>query len=292
MRKKWLTAALCLAAVLTVGGCKNDDSKTEAQVTETPTPEPTQEAETLEMTEVPEFGEKTETSQSVKLTNETGAEVTSVWVRVSGQEEWGEELLQGQAVIPETESGLLHYEPQQTAEDGTAADVEAWDLSVGYADGSYVVMNQIDLGAADEMTMCWEDDLAFVTYVDQETQEEVSTKEQEIARREAEAEAAAEAAAQAEAERQAAEEAAAAQAEAERQAAEEAAAAQAAAEAAAQAEAERQAAEAAAAQQAAEEAAAAAAAQQQQQQQQQQEDNCANSSGNIVMDENGNWYVE
>ena len=275
MRKKWLTAALCLAA-LAMGGCGSNDSETEAQVTETPTPEPTQEAEALEMTEIPEFGEKTETSQSVKLTNETGAEVTSVWVRVSGQEEWGEELLQGQAVIPETESGLLYYEPQQAEEDGAAVDVEAWDLSVGYEDGSYVVMNQIDLAAAGEMTMCWEDDLAFVTYVDPETQEEVSTKEQEIARREAEAQAAAEAAAQA---------------EAERQAAEEAAAAQAAAEAAAQAEAERQAAEAAAAQQAAEEAAAAAAAQQQQQQQQ-QEDNCANSSGNIVMDENGNWYVE
>ena len=99
------------------------------------------------MTETPEVGEKTDSSRSIQLTNETGAEVTSVWLRVSGQEEWGEELVQGSFTIPEAESFNLNYEPQETAEDGTTAPVEAWDLSVGYEDGSYVVMNQVDLQA-------------------------------------------------------------------------------------------------------------------------------------------------
>ena len=207
MKKKYLLAVLCLTAVLAAAGCGNE-KKEEAE--STPTPTPTQEAETLEMTETPEVGEKTDTSRSIQLTNETGAEVTSVWLRVSGQEEWGEELVQGSFTIPEAESFNLNYEPQETAEDGTTAPVEAWDLSVGYEDGSYVVMNQVDLQAVTEMTMCWEDDVAFVKYQDPDTQEEVSTKEDEIARQQA----AAEAAAQAEAEA-----AAAAQAQAEAEAA-------------------------------------------------------------------------
>ena len=293
MKKKYLLAVLCLTAVLAVAGCGNE-KKEEAE--STPTPTPTQEAETLEMTETPEVGEKTDTSRSIQLTNETGAEVTSVWLRVSGQEEWGEELVQGSFTIPEAESFNLNYEPQETAEDGTTAPVEAWDLSVGYEDGSYVVMNQVDLQAVTEMTMCWEDDVAFVKYQDPDTQEEVSTKEDEIARQQA----AAEAAAQAQAEAEAAEKAA--QEEAQRQAEEEAAAqaeaeaaaaaqAQAEAEAAAAAQAQAEAEAAAAAQAQAEAEAAAAAAAQQQQQQQQQEENCANSSGNIVVNPDGSWYV-
>lgn len=281
MKKKYLLAVLCLTAVLAVAGCGNE-KKEEAE--STPTPTPTQEAETLEMTETPEVGEKTDTSRSIQLTNETGAEVTSVWLRVSGQEEWGEELVQGSFTIPEAESFNLNYEPQETAEDGTTAPVEAWDLSVGYEDGSYVVMNQVDLQAVTEMTMCWEDDVAFVKYQDPDTQEEVSTKEDEIARQQA----AAEAAAQAQAEAEAAEKAA--QEEAQRQAEEEAAA-QAEAEAAAAAQAQAEAEAAAAAQAQAEAEAAAAAAAQQQQQQQQQEENCANSSGNIVVNPDGSWYV-
>ena len=278
MKKKYLLAVLCLTAVLAVAGCGNE-KKEEAE--STPTPTPTQEAETLDMTETPEVGEKTDTSRSIQLTNETGAEVTSVWLRVSGQEEWGEELVQGSFTIPEAESFNLNYEPQETAEDGTTAPVEAWDLSVGYEDGSYVVMNQVDLQAVTEMTMCWEDDVAFVKYQDPDTQEEVSTKEDEIARQQA----AAEAAAQAEAEA-----AAAAQAQAEAEAAA-AAQAQAEAEAAAAAQAQAEAEAAAAAQAQAEAEAAAAAAAQQQQQQQQQEENCANSSGNIVVNPDGSWYV-
>ncbi len=305
MKKKYLLAVLCLTAVLAVAGCGNE-KKEEAE--STPTPTPTQEAETLEMTETPEVGEKTDTSRSIQLTNETGAEVTSVWLRVSGQEEWGEELVQGSFTIPEAESFNLNYEPQETAEDGTTAPVEAWDLSVGYEDGSYVVMNQVDLQAVTEMTMCWEDDVAFVKYQDPDTQEEVSTKEDEIARQQAAAEAAAQAqaeaeaaekAAQEEAQRQAEEEAAAqaeaeaaaaAQAQAEAEAAA-AAQAQAEAEAAAAAQAQAEAEAAAAAQAQAEAEAAAAAAAQQQQQQQQQEENCANSSGNIVVNPDGSWYV-
>ena len=278
MKKKYLLAVLCLTAVLAAAGCGNE-KKEEAE--STPTPTPTQEAEALEMTETPEVGEKTDSSRSIQLTNETGAEVTSVWLRVSGQEEWGEELVQGSFTIPEAESFNLNYEPQETAEDGTTAPVEAWDLSVGYEDGSYVVMNQVDLQAVTEMTMCWEDDVAFVKYQDPDTQEEVSTKEDEIARQQA----AAEAAAQAEAEA-----AAAAQAQAEAEAAA-AAQAQAEAEAAAAAQAQAEAEAAAAAQAQAEAEAAAAAAAQQQQQQQQQEENCANSSGNIVVNPDGSWYV-
>ncbi|MFQ6805845.1 MAG: hypothetical protein ACLRT5_14330 [Lachnospiraceae bacterium] len=144
MKKKYLLAVLCLTAALAAAGCGNE-KKEEAE--STPTPTPTQEAEALEMTETPEVGEKTDSSRSIQLTNETGAEVTSVWLRVSGQEEWGEELVQGSFTIPEAESFNLNYEPQETAEDGTTAPVEAWDLSVGYEDGSYVVMNQVDLQA-------------------------------------------------------------------------------------------------------------------------------------------------
>ncbi len=312
MKKKYLLAVLCLTAVLAVSGCAKKETE-EAESTPTPTPTPTQEAETLEMTEIPEIGEKTDTSAAIQLTNETGAEVTSVWLRVSGQEDWGEELVQESFTIPESESFMLNFEPEETAEDGTTAPVEAWDLSVGYEDGSYVVMNQVDLQAAAEMTMCWEDDVAFVKYQDPETQEEISTKEDEIARRQAEeaaAQAEAEAAAQEEARKQAAEEEAQAQKEAEEAAAaqaqkeaEAAAAAQAQkeAEAAAAAQAQKEA-EAAAAAQAQKEAEAAAAAQaqkeaeaaaaaQQQQQQQQQEENCANSSDNIVVNPDGSWYV-
>ena len=78
MKKKYLLAVLCLTAVLAAAGCGNE-KKEEAE--STPTPTPTQEAETLEMTETPEVGEKTDTSQSIQLTNETGTEVTSVWLR-------------------------------------------------------------------------------------------------------------------------------------------------------------------------------------------------------------------
>ena len=293
MKKKLVVLILGgVLCIMAVGGCQGEnagaDTTPTPTVTETPTPTPTE-------TPLKTIGTESDSdsSFSVRLMNNTGLDITGFAVKKTEDAEYPENMLAQNDIFAADEERNLYYDSgvvpgsesvqdttsvaETEGEAGEKALTQGYDIMLTFSDGSTLELNSFPFEDIEEGELCVEDGVAFVKYTSVSTQQEVSTKEAQLAvksQKEAEAAAAAEeaqrqaeAAAAAEAQRQAEAEAA---EEAQRQAEAEAAAeAQRQAEAAAAAEAQRQAeAEAAAEAQRQAEAEAAEEAQRQQEQQQ------------------------
>ena len=302
MKKKLVALILgVLLCAMAVGGCQGESNGADAASTPTATPTSTP---TPTPTEAPVKAIGTESDSEsvfkVRLTNSTGLDITGISVKKTEDTEYPENMLVQDDIFVGNEKRDLYYDsgviPTQEATQEDVAETEGdagqkaltqgYDIMLNFSDGSSLELNSFPFDDIEEGELCVEDGVAFVKYTSVNTQQEVSTKEAQLAvkaQKEAEAAAAAEAqrqaeaAAAAEAQRQAEAEAAAA-AEAQRQAEAEAAAeAQRQAEAEAAAEAQRQA-EAEAAAEAQRQAEEEARRQQEQQQQQQNTDTSENDA--------------
>ena len=191
----------------------------------------------------------------VVLENKTGKDIVGVSVKDSSMTDYPENMLAEGEIFTVGERRYLYYDstaagqteeaqPEEGAADEKLLEAQM-DVQLTFADATMLVLAAFPFGDIEEGEICLEDEVAFLQYKSLSTEEQLSTKEAELAIKAAAAEAAAEAQRQAEE--------AAAAAEAQRQA-----------EAAAAAEAQRQ--------------AEAAAAQKQQQQQQQQQQQASDSS--------------
>lgn len=252
-----------LATVLS--GCGSGGSEPDSTAAETSAEETTAAEE-----EVKTIGtaDETDGTYKVRLLNNTGSDISGVSIKLIDETEFPENMMEENDVFTAGEERDLYYRPE-TDEAETAADESAqseasqdgsealldpgYDIQLTFADGRSFILNAFPFEDIEEGELCLEDDVAFITYTSTSTNQEISTKEAQLAIKaaaESQAAAEAEAAAQAESEAQAAAESEAqaaaeaesrAQAEAEAQAAAEAEAAaraQAEAESRAQAEAE------------------------------------------------------
>lgn len=248
-RKVIAGVAVVLCVVLAYAGYEKEPKEAEV-VQDEEVQDETEEEEELRV-----IGEDNDGAFVVKITNETGQDITAIAVKGSSEEEWpdsmigeGEEILEDETVKfcytpdeekPEEEKAEKEEteeaeEKKENAEqDKTAADTdkkvtETYDVTITLADESSYVLTGFAFEDMEEGTLKLEDEVAFVEYESKKSKEIVSTKEQELglkakAEEEAKAKAEAEAKAKAEAEAKA-------KAEAEAKAAAEAAAAAAAAQ--------------------------------------------------------------
>lgn len=228
--KRKVLIALCLC-IIGVGsattGC--GDKKAETPVVEEKEPE-------LKI-----IGQDDKDAFKVEIKNATGKNIKGIAIKQTDEESYPENMLEDGDFFTDQESRTLYYKaPEQSTEvsgesvEDTAVENEGtqekdleqgYDIQLTFEDDSTAELHAFPFGDIEKGEICYEDDVAYLTYTSITSKEELNTKEAELAvKAAAEQKAAEEAAAQAAAEQKAAEEAA-AQAAAEQKAAEEAAAA-------------------------------------------------------------------
>jgi hypothetical protein len=229
MMKRKVLIALCVCMIGVAGmtsGC--GDKKEETPVVEEKEPE------------LKTIGKEDKEAFKVEIKNATGKTIKGIAIKQTDEESYPENMLEDGDVFTDQESRNLYYkapedttkETEENTEDMAAESEKAqekeleqgYDIQLTFEDDSTAELHAFPFEDIEKGEICYEDDVAYLTYTSVASKEELNTKEAELAVKVAEQKAAEEAAAQAAAEQKAAEEAA-AQAAAEQKAAEEAAAA-------------------------------------------------------------------
>ena len=222
--KRKVLIALCFCMIGVAGmtsGC--GDKKEETPVVEEKEPE------------LKTIGQEDKEAFKVEIKNATGKNIKGITIKQTDEESYPENMLEDGDVFTDQESRNLYYKvPEQSTEvseesaEDTAVESEGtqekeleqgYDIQLTFEDDSTAELHAFPFEDIEKGEICYEDDVAYLTYTSVASKEELNTKEAELAVKVAEQKAAEEAAAQAAAEQKAAEEAA------EQKAAEEAAAA-------------------------------------------------------------------
>ncbi len=183
MKKRYLILAGLLAVCITAAaGCNNNreaDSNSAQTSTETPTPTP--EADNVVQMEAISdadkaaikniLGEKTSTSSDVVLTNETGLDISEIYIREavdSSDDEWGDDLIQGEYEWADGDRALYYYEE---------SDSTNYDIQIFYTDEDEAncFFRDLDFSDTTEITLRMQDGVPYVTYYSESEKKEVST---------------------------------------------------------------------------------------------------------------------
>lgn len=206
MKSRKVMLAFVMAALMAgTAGCGQKDTADAAsapEATEAPTATPT--PATATPTPAPVIkavGEKTEGSRFVELTNSTGKEIKELYFRVHGEAEWGENRMGAETVIKADEIIQLNYIPSSEEE-------ATYDVKWNDSEGNTYEMSYLKLADMSKASLLLEDGTAFLKYQSLTEKKEINSKDVASQMQAAEEQAAQEAAA---AEAQAAQEAAAAE---------------------------------------------------------------------------------
>lgn len=184
MKKRYLILVALLAACMTAAvGCNKDNQKDNRAQAVTETPTPTPEADNVVQMEAISdadkaairniLGEKTSTSSDVVLTNETGLDISEIYIREaadSSDDEWGEDLIQGAYEWKNGDRALYYYEK---------SDAANYDIQVFYTDKDEAncFFRDLDFSDTTEIKLCMDDGVPYVTYYSESQKKEVSTLE-------------------------------------------------------------------------------------------------------------------
>lgn len=189
MNKKYIMLAGVLTMSMLAVGC----GKKEEQIEPTPTPTPTQEAsgDLVEMqkstgidkskiTKI--MGTQSATASDVVITNNTGIEISSFYVRPSGEEDWSDDYIDSAFTLKDKEQALYYYDSNE--KDDSGSTITRYDLRVSYADSdeSDCLFRNLTLSDIEELSLNMEDGVPFVTYTSLSTKRQVSTLEDAKAR--------------------------------------------------------------------------------------------------------------
>ena len=214
--KRKVLIALCFCMIGVAGmtsGC--GDKKEETPVVEEKEPE------------LKTIGQEDKEAFKVEIKNATGKNIKGITIKQTDEESYPENMLEDGDVFTDQESRNLYYKvPEQSTEvseesaEDTAVESEGtqekeleqgYDIQLTFEDDSTAELHAFPFEDIEKGEICYEDDVAYLTYTSVASKEELNTKEAELAvKAAAEQKAAEEAAAQAAAEQKAAEEAAAA----------------------------------------------------------------------------------
>lgn len=213
--KRKVLIALCVCMIGVAGmtsGC--GDKKEETPVVEEKEPE------------LKTIGKEDKEAFKVEIKNATGKTIKGIAIKQTDEESYPENMLEDGDVFTDQESRNLYYkapedttkETEENTEDMAAESEKAqekeleqgYDIQLTFEDDSTAELHAFPFEDIEKGEICYEDDVAYLTYTSVASKEELNTKEAEFAVKVAEQKAAEEAAAQAAAEQKAAEEAAAA----------------------------------------------------------------------------------
>lgn len=219
--KRKVLIALCVCMIGVAGmtsGC--GDKKEETPVVEEKEPE------------LKTIGKEDKEAFKVEIKNATGKTIKGIAIKQTDEESYPENMLEDGDVFTDQESRNLYYkapedttkETEENTEDMAAESEKAqekeleqgYDIQLTFEDDSTAELHAFPFEDIEKGEICYEDDVAYLTYTSVASKEELNTKEAELAVKVAEQKAAEEAAAQAAAEQKAAEQKAAAAAAAQK----------------------------------------------------------------------------
>ena len=208
--KRKVLIALCVCMIGVAGmtsGC--GDKKEETPVVEEKEPE------------LKTIGKEDKEAFKVEIKNATGKTIKGIAIKQTDGESYPENMLEDGDVFTDQESRNLYYkapedttkETEENTEDMAAESEKAqekeleqgYDIQLTFEDDSTAELHAFPFEDIEKGEICYEDDVAYLTYTSVASKEELNTKEAELAVKVAEQKAAEEAAAQAAAEQKAAE---------------------------------------------------------------------------------------
>lgn len=187
MKKKYLLLISMLAVCCALGGCKKKEDAAKVSPSEEPTIITKDDSVSGQVVEMQQgsnidkskitniMGVQTATSSDVVLTNLTGDEISAFYARPSGEEEWGDDYVEGKFTLKNNDKALFYYEKNAEATTGTAS--VKYDLRVSFADASKddCFFRELTLTDIQELSLNLEDGVPYVKYQSLSTKQQVST---------------------------------------------------------------------------------------------------------------------
>ena len=179
MKKRVLIAALAVMALCTTG-CTGVKKKAAETITPTPTPVPTTAPTPIPTsavtTPVPTstpaprvIGVKTSTAKHIFLTNNTENALREVYLRSSGSEEWGKNLVANESTVKSLEQVQMFYTPQ-------SSEYTVYDMKIVDKVGNAYVIYSINLGDMESAALRAKDGTAYLSYMSLSTRKETNTE--------------------------------------------------------------------------------------------------------------------
>ena len=181
------------AVALTFSGCgKSSEPEAEPTVpaaapTAVPTAVPATATPAPTSTPAPRsIGEKNSKSKYVYLTNNLSTKIREFYLMVSGEDEWGENLIPSETSIKKSEQVQLFYTPESdsyegetVSEDETADTENLYDMKIVTADGDIYEIYSIELGDMEKAVLTYDQDMgvAYLRYMSLTDKKEKDTKE-------------------------------------------------------------------------------------------------------------------
>lgn len=141
------------------------------------------------------IGKESDKGFQVKLTNKTGMDILGVSVKEMEEEEYPDNFLEEEDVFQAEEERILYYDPDADQDEEEAADGEnaeepaeneklltpGYDIELTFEEDKKLVLHAFPFEDLEEAEIYLEDEVAFIKYTSKESEEELSTKEAELA---------------------------------------------------------------------------------------------------------------
>ena len=170
MRKIQLISAVLAAAALLAAGC-GKSSKPAVPADPTPAPETQEEGELVQMEKAEKpleaekdyehmIGTKTQTSSVLLITNKTGDEIATIYIRPTVTnamtDDWGDELVKGSFTLKDGEETAFCFEKDR--KDNAGNLVTNYDIRIGYTDiyKNECFFRNLPLTVMKDLSLCME----------------------------------------------------------------------------------------------------------------------------------------
>ncbi len=197
MKKRHILLAgiFAVSAGLLAAGCGKKDEKTpekpQVQVTVAPaaTKAPEQDENLVSMQQSEEkdplltnvMGEKTATAASLVITNQTGSEISQIYIRpnTDEDEDWGEDLVKSSFKLGNGQKAVYYYE--KGAKDESGNPISMYDIRIVYTDPDKTecYFRKLPMQAMTQITLrmdgTGEDGIPYATYKTSTSSSETST---------------------------------------------------------------------------------------------------------------------
>ncbi len=181
MKKKYLLLVGILAACLALGGCKKKGDAEDITAAKEPTIITKDDSVSGQVVEMEQgskidkskitniMGTKTDTSGELVITNLTGHEISEFRARLTSEEDWGDDYIEGKFTLKNSDMALFYYDKE--------GGPSQYDLCVAFADGteSECYFRELPLSDIEELQLNIEGGVPYVKYQSLSTKQQVST---------------------------------------------------------------------------------------------------------------------
>lgn len=178
MKKGLLISLLVVSVCFAVLGCgkKEEEKKPD-----------TLKIETTDKKEYQIIGNETEEAYQVLITNNMGQDITGIAIKTSDKEEYPANMLKTDEVLKKEDTAKLFYTEEKTEAADEVADSDAkavnilYNVEITLKDGKVYELNTFEFeDVKEEIQLCVEEDVAYITYTSNTDDAEISTKEFEL----------------------------------------------------------------------------------------------------------------